>query len=163
MLKQCSACKESKEEVEFYPKMGRCKSCHKIKCIEWQKQHPDKVKAASIKWRSKPGSREKELLASIRWNQNNIERRKLTRRRKELRGYGLTLDDYISLYNKQAGKCSICQNWFELLHVDHNHSTNVIRELLCSNCNTALGLLKEDPNLFHSAVSYLNKHSKEIH
>ena len=42
--------------------------------------------------------------------------------------------------------------------VDHNHSTGKIRALLCSNCNTAIGLLKEDIPRVERLIEYLKLH-----
>jgi hypothetical protein len=35
------------------------------------------------------------------------------------------------------------------------HATNRLRGLLCSNCNTALGLLKDSRKMLMNAISYL--------
>jgi len=43
------------------------------------------------------------------------------------------------------------------LAVDHCHSTNKIRGLLCTDCNTALGLLKDNKELVKSALAYLDR------
>jgi hypothetical protein len=61
------------------------------------------------------------------------------------RNYGITQKQYNELFLKQDGKCSICgthQNELKYkLCVDHNHTTDEIRGLLCKRCNTVLGQL----------------------
>lgn len=64
----------------------------------------------------------------------------------------------------QEGKCSICgeelKNSFNS-HVDHNHMTGEVREILCSGCNAGLGNFDEDPDRLVRAASYLSKHSPD--
>jgi hypothetical protein len=40
------------------------------------------------------------------------------------------------------------------LHVDHNHTTGEVRGLLCTQCNTALGLLKDSEERILCLLSY---------
>ena len=44
----------------------------------------------------------------------------------------------------------------QYLNVDHNHKNNEIRGLLCTRCNTVLGLVKEDMSLLSRMIQYLN-------
>lgn len=44
-------------------------------------------------------------------------------------------------------------------HLDHCHITGKIRGFLCSNCNTGLGLFKDNINLLESAIKYLRTHN----
>lgn len=70
--------------------------------------------------------------------------------------YGITLDDYNQMLEKQDNKCKICKEQYDhTLHVDHCHETNIIRGLLCKGCNQALGLLKDRIENLKSAISYL--------
>lgn len=73
----------------------------------------------------------------------------------------ITLEQYQELFDAQRGVCAICSgshnesSRFKNLHVDHCHTTGKIRGLLCANCNTALGLLKDSPLLLSKAIEYL--------
>ncbi len=73
--------------------------------------------------------------------------------------YGITLEDYNSMFTKQEGKCAICKiHQIELnksLCVDHCHSTGKIRGLLCHNCNHAIGKLQDSPMIIMAAYNYL--------
>ena len=75
---------------------------------------------------------------------------------------GLTLEAFNELLAQQDNKCAICgleseSDRFGRLHVDHCHETNHIRGLLCHRCNTALGLLKDNPKLLLAAIDYLKR------
>jgi hypothetical protein len=74
--------------------------------------------------------------------------------------YGLTKEQYLELFVKQDNKCSICKEEFreELkAMVDHDHLTNKIRGLLCSKCNSGLGMFRDNKDILLSAINYLNK------
>lgn len=72
------------------------------------------------------------------------------------RRYGVTVEQYNTLFEKQNGCCAICtahQSQFKkALHLDHCHKTDKIRGLLCVNCNTALGHLKESTGMVQQAI-----------
>lgn len=46
----------------------------------------------------------------------------------------------------------------ENLCIDHNHSSNQIRGILCRHCNKALGKFRESPTIIRAAIEYLKKH-----
>jgi hypothetical protein len=77
------------------------------------------------------------------------------------KNYNITLEQYDDMFDKQNGKCAICgthQSKFKRrLSVDHDHSTNYIRGLLCVRCNNGLGNFQESLELFDKAKSYLKK------
>lgn len=76
--------------------------------------------------------------------------------------YGITVEEYDVLFEKQSGVCAICDKpenltkdgKLHMLAVDHNHETLQVRGLLCMNCNTRLGYF-EGKNLLSRMVSYL--------
>lgn len=87
------------------------------------------------------------------------------RRRKGLwESYKMTLDEYQAMYDEQNGLCLICNQQTKgrgeqknTLAVDHNHTTGKIRGLLCSHCNTGLGLFRDNKKLLQQAINYLNE------
>ncbi len=74
--------------------------------------------------------------------------------------YGITLEQYNTLLLKQNHCCAICcrheSEYSKRLSVDHCHKTGNIRGLLCTLCNTGLGVFKDDITNLASAISYLN-------
>lgn len=79
--------------------------------------------------------------------------------------YGITVADYEAMRTAQDGRCAICQNPPEgrgkgnVLVVDHCHSGGHVRQLLCGNCNIAIGLMTDDPAILDRAASYLRRWS----
>lgn len=81
--------------------------------------------------------------------------------------YSISEEDYQRMFNEQVGVCKICgRPPYEhgknkksiVLHIDHDHSTNEVRGLLCSRCNGALGWYEKYNNDINN---YLNKFSKD--
>jgi hypothetical protein len=59
--------------------------------------------------------------------------------------------------------CAICCEPFERTpHVDHCHKTGSFRGLLCTRCNTAIGLLRDSPDLARAAARYLDEALPEL-
>lgn len=85
--------------------------------------------------------------------------------------YGITLEEYNQILEKQKGCCAICGRHQSETHksrwkcklslsVDHNHITRQIRGLLCGTCNRAIGSLKVDElgdELLKKAIDYINR------
>ena len=59
-----------------------------------------------------------------------------------------------SLLNTQR-VCVICGKDGPKLSVDHCHTKNIVRGMLCMNCNQGLGKFKDDPDLLEFARVYL--------
>lgn len=79
--------------------------------------------------------------------------------------YNLTKDERQAMIDSQNGCCAICQKPFESsnkTHVDHCHTTGKVRNILCGNCNSGLGMFKDDPNLLTAAIQYVEYHATEI-
>lgn len=71
---------------------------------------------------------------------------------KNYKKYGLTEVEY-KQFNR---KCYIC-GALDRLCVDHDHTNNNIRGLLCASCNLGLGNFKDSINLLLKASDYLKQ------
>lgn len=69
--------------------------------------------------------------------------------------YGITLEDFDRMMSDQRNSCAICHELLVKPCVDHDHETGVVRGLLCSNCNSGLGMFKDDIRLLAGAIVYL--------
>ena len=83
-------------------------------------------------------------------------------RRRALAAFGLDEDSVARMYEAQNGECAICGVFHPLrgkkgLHLDHDHSSGVLRGLLCGRCNRGIGFFKDDPERLTSAISYLER------
>lgn len=74
------------------------------------------------------------------------------------------------MLDEQGGVCAICRqpetkHHSLVLKIDHDRSCcaghescgRCVRGLLCSNCNRALGLFGDDPDVITAAVMYLRR------
>lgn len=169
-MKTCSKCEQSKSLDSFsigkqskdglYP---YCKDCCKI--VQKQYRSSDEVKKR-IKLTVRQREDRRNELNKKYYNERTPES-KARRADKQLkshlkRAYGITVEDYNNMLDKQEGKCDICkihQNALpKRLAVDHCHVTGKVRSLLCTSCNTTLGHTKEDLNILESLINYIKKY-----
>lgn len=131
----------------FY--MKQCRFCLEFKELDDFHRHP------STKDRHQSVCKECRL-----FNKNTKAKNKQLRKR-----YGITLDQYNEMFNNQNGCCAICGkhqlNFKVSLCVDHCHLTGLVRGLLCSSCNRAIGYFQESLSNIENAVLYL-KYAKSL-
>ncbi|MFD8718366.1 endonuclease domain-containing protein [Streptomyces sp. NPDC059629] len=70
------------------------------------------------------------------------------------RNYGLTEAERDAMIAAQYGLCAICLD-APPVHVDHCHKTGRVRGVLCFNCNSAIGKLRDKPDAARRAAAYL--------
>lgn len=77
--------------------------------------------------------------------------------------YGINKEEYEALLYIQNNVCAICKGTTpgKALSVDHCHTSNKIRGLLCRKCNTALGMFNDDSELLAYAIRYLDRHTEK--
>lgn len=69
--------------------------------------------------------------------------------------YGITIEERDALILSQGGRCAICDDEDDALHVDHDHATNIVRGMLCGRCNRGLGMFCDDVDRLLAATAYL--------
>lgn len=81
--------------------------------------------------------------------------------------FGITLDEFNQRIQAQNGTCPICLRQFSperkkyMAHMDHDHKTNELRDVLCGGCNVLLGQSDDDPEVLDRAAQYLRRWSKK--
>lgn len=83
---------------------------------------------------------------------------------RRFRRYGLTRTTYEEMLDRQGKCCAICGCGEEELggrgwHIDHDHETGALREILCMPCNTGIGYLGDDPERLRAAAAYIERHA----
>jgi len=127
---------------------------------QYQEKNREKIKAQRREYYAK----NKERIQQLKKEQYDPEKQRDKRLQKE---YGINLDDYKLLLEKQDQRCNCCgiheselktannQHGTKILVVDHCHDTGQVRSLLCNRCNTILGLINEDEKILHDLEHYL--------
>lgn len=75
-----------------------------------------------------------------------------------LNRYNITLDNYHAILEAQGESCAICGACDLALVIDHCHTTNKVRGLLCQACNSGIGQFKDSLDLLDAAKVYVGKH-----
>lgn len=99
----------------------------------------------SRRWHQKNKERVKQR--QYQWRKDHPEQFWEWHRRKTLRlKFGITLEEYRTLFASQGNKCAICMREQELsgkdMALDHNHTNGKNRGILCFRCNTKLGFFE---------------------
>jgi hypothetical protein len=159
-VKRCSKCGEFKPLTAFYPhKAGRdgyrpdCKACVALRHKQWYLRNRDHAIAQVKAWQQANPERVKATRKAARPRRAPIDRDARLRR-----VFGLCAEEYEAMLAKQGGRCALCKRIprkGRSLHVDHNHTTGVVRGLLCFRCNAGMGQFQEDIFRFADAIVYL--------
>ena len=134
-MKKCSRCNEVKDFSEF-----------------------GKVKNHSSGYRSQCNPCRK--IARKGYSEGDIGSERL-RGYQLMTKYKITIAEYNKMLAEQGGKCMICNveaaSLNKALAVDHCHTTNTIRGLLCTHCNVGIGHFRDSPEKLKSAIAYLTR------
>ncbi len=128
------------------------------------KDHPHRVKARA---RTKAWLKKN----AVKVQADEKERRRVERlkdpekcirrnRTKSLKKYGLTIEQWETLFDSQGRRCAICDTcdsgdgrW----HTDHDAAIgpHAVRGILCVRCNIGIGQFLHDESLLFYAAAYL--------
>ena len=151
--KVCKKCGAERPVGEF---RVRVKDGHRYmerQCLECRREYN------RIQSKKHTANNQEKIRAKYRAKKHHFRLNHLSRK------YNLTQQSLDELIARQEGMCAICGERLDSLsrpyHIDHCHSTNVVRGILCLNCNVGLGNFKDDPTRLESALSYLAAHAKD--
>lgn len=116
---------------------------------QWALDNPDKVN------RHQKEHPEKRKIYNQTFRERHPERAAIYARK---HNYGVTQEWFDNKLQEQNGLCVICSSEMIKPSVDHNHTTGVVREILCHLCNVMLGYAQDNPNRLISGAEYLRKH-----
>jgi hypothetical protein len=130
--KNCPSCNQTKEISYFWKGQSYCIPCSK--------------QAQKTRWQSR--TPQKRLEQHLRYK------------------YGVTPEHFLQMWDSQAGLCAICESSLPDLLVyenrrrgyaiDHDHNTGKVRGILCTECNSVLGLAGDNPDILRRAAEYLD-------
>ena|SRR3990167_2516182 len=106
---------------------------HKEKLRIWRKKNPDRVHELDQKYHEK--NRERRIAKHKEW---------IVKTSESIRA---------PLFEKQAGKCAICQIAIPN-RIDHDYDNGFVRGLLCHRCNVGLSYV-EDELYRQRAIEYI--------
>jgi hypothetical protein len=103
-----------------------------------------------------------------RYNWRHPERIKATSKDYNIRTkYKITLADVRVKLKEQDNKCMICTKEINLdvdskdptrAYIDHDHTTNKVRDLLCARCNSLVGYIETSSDLIEKVLKYVEFH-----
>ena len=167
----CSKCKKYKTADELYVKKDgtfnlQCKECYR----EWHRSRytpksggddtPRDCVVCGVSFT--PKQRRVAIYCSAICHDRARSKLPAHRDKRLQREYGITYEEFEALLAAQDRKCAICGvenpggRWGGM-HVDHCHKTGRVRGLLCGQCNHAIGLLKDSPEIVRRAADYLEE------
>ena len=169
-MKACTRCGDTKDTLAFNRNKSKsdglscwCRECSQKYRREYNRR-PEIQERLKEKWRKHNKKRlqnpetKKKIYAQNKEYRNRPEI-KIKRKYKlmdKLYGEGAGFWYQVRM-TIQNGKCAVCGEHFgDKLVLDHDHKTGEWRGLLCNNCNTAIGLLHENPHKMMKAINYLN-------
>lgn len=176
-MKRCTQCGQLKDESEFWLKRDRGKLTRRATCKECYRNRPriyaeaaqvsGKVCSVCGKW--KPASEYyrhricrdgiETYCKQCKADKRRIRDAKYPERVRSVdlkAKYGITIEQYHEMRERQEGHCAICGvEAGEKLVVDHNHQTGQVRGLLCHLCNAMIGCARESLDILAAAAAYL--------
>jgi hypothetical protein len=112
---------------------------HNSLCKKWRVANPEKAKAIRRKWRLANLTKIRELQLLYKYN--------------------LTSKEWEQIFDTQGRVCAGCKrppsDFKHTFAVDHDHSTHLIRGILCWKCNSLLPVRKNLKELLQNLLTYL--------
>lgn len=178
----CFACQERKPASEFHKSIkgrvgeirSRCRQCRnrlekvalarRLEAMTPEEREAVRLRGCEQSRRSRAKRCDemgeeafRDRRRASRQREDPEQKRRRAKRNWLSRMYGMTLEDYEELFKAQNGSCAICDANDRKLCVDHDHDTGEVRQILCEQCNYALGLLGERADVAEAMAIYIRK------
>lgn len=167
MEKTCTRCSETKP-IEEFAKSKQVKSGYGAWCKECtnaaRRESAARIKAANPEAYNK---RQRQYVARYKSNHPDRVAQKDWAYALKSR-FNISVERYFEMLEGQGGACAGCGTKpnGKRLAIDHDRKCcsgnkscgDCVRGLLCGNCNTALGLLKENVQTISNLLEYMEKY-----
>lgn len=174
-MKQCTRCKRTKPLTEFSPRKGvpdgrayRCKTCQN-EVVKDAYVPTERSQRRRSDWETRT-----KVCSTCNVRKSFDDYSKRAGRRdyqsyckscdsdyQRLKKYGLSKQGFDELLEQQDGCCASCGDVITFgtgkFAVDHCHGSGQVRGILCSQCNLALGYLKDDPDRISRLLAYISR------
>lgn len=143
LTKRCPKCKNTKKYNEFSLRKNGylfswCRQCH-------NNHRRARLLDPGVKQKEKAQRDARRAANPVKADNARLKHR-----------YGITSDQKASLIEQQNKECAICCGLITFSAcVDHNHTSGIVRGILCKRCNTAIALFQENTYILRSAIFYL--------
>jgi hypothetical protein len=112
---------------------GLCSVCYHQ---AYRSKNPEVNKRASAKWRE--ANKDKRWAKHIRYR------------------YGMSVEDYNLMLKQQQNSCKLCgRNPILYPVIEHSHTTEKVRGIVCQRCNNAISLFEGYADLMDKIPEYL--------
>lgn len=157
-MKKCTKCKGlgpfSRDKNQKDGLCSWCKEC--TNAARRVSRDPEKHRQESAAYRAADPEGYRQYKSNYRKGNSDRVRGHYLKHR-----YGVSLDTVRSLLKAQGGCCAICSRPLTLegkgTAIDHDHTTGLVRGVLCICCNTGIGMLQDTPKLLLNAYNYLTQ------
>lgn len=133
---------------------------------EYYQKNKDRINEVNkawgkLRWKD-PEYRASRIAQTTAWRKANPARSRIHNFRADLKKkFGIDFLTYSALLITQTGRCACCDAQFEDgqygVHVDHDHTDNKIRGLVCGRCNLMLGHSKDSTYRLRAGAAYLQR------
>lgn len=128
----------------------------------YDSEHRDYINERRRKYYRTAEGHEKLKVCKRNWARKESSKKRHTAWRLKNQ-YGITVCEYENMLTAQNNSCVLCginfNNTSQGPCIDHDHNSHVVRGLLCSKCNWALGLFYDDIVRLQKAIDYLVKNN----
>ena len=153
--KRCTKCSKVKLLIEFDTNSSTydglyswCKSCQRIYKSFHTRNYGKNAQTNKVMQRLQMDRHERNLAAKRRSRMKYM--------------YGITPEQYDKILEEQNYLCALCG--CELTHdavpsIDHSHTLNEMRGIVCRKCNLMIGLAEDNPRILYLGIKYLHQSS----